>query len=68
MNIPLVLTIKESAARAGIPVAFVRRLVAESKVHSVRSGSRFYVNWASLEGYLHGEYQKDQIPVERIKG
>lgn len=68
MNIPLVLTIKETAARAGIPVAFVRRLVAENKVHSVRSGSRFYVNWSSLEGYLLGEHQKAEIPVERIKG
>ena len=54
MNVPLVLTIRETAARAGIPVAFVRRLVADGKVHSVRSGSRFYVTWASVEGYLLG--------------
>ena len=64
MNIPLVLTIKETAARAGIPVAFVRRLVAENKVHSVRSGSRFYVNWASLERYLIGEKDKSDSPAE----
>lgn len=54
MNIPLVLSIRETAARAGIPVAFVRRLVAENKVHSVRSGSRFYVTWSSVEQYLTG--------------
>lgn len=55
MNIPLVLTIRDTAARAGIPVAFVRRLVADGKVHSVRSGSRFYVTWASMERYLCGD-------------
>jgi len=54
MNLPLVLTIRETALQAGIPVAFVRRLVAEGKVHTVRSGSRFYVTWASVEQYLLG--------------
>lgn len=62
---PLVLTIRETAARAGIPVAFVRRLVAEGKVHSVRSGSRFYVTWASVEGYLLGENDKAAMSSER---
>ena len=56
---PIVLTIRETASRAGIPVAFVRRLVAESKVHSVRSGSRFYVTWASMERYLSGEEHRN---------
>ena len=55
MNTPLVYTIRETAAHAGVPVAFVRRLVAEGKVHAVRSGSRFYVTWASVERYLLGE-------------
>jgi len=63
--VPLVLTIRETAARAGIPVAFVRRLVAEGKVHSVRSGSRFYVTWASVEGYLLGENDKAAMSSER---
>jgi excisionase family DNA binding protein len=58
MNSPLVLTIRETAARAGIPVAFVRRLVAEGSVHAVRSGSRFYVTWASVERYLLGEEER----------
>ena len=63
MNIPLVLTIKETAARAGIPVAFMRRMVAEGEVHAVRSGNRFYVTWASVERYLVGD--SDQTDVER---
>jgi len=49
---PLVYTIRETAARAGVPVAFVRRLVADGSVHAVRSGNRFYVTWASVERYL----------------
>lgn len=55
MNIPIVLTVRETAARAGIPVAFVRRLIAEGRVHAVRSGSRFYISWASMERFLLGE-------------
>lgn len=52
---PLVYTIREAAARAGIPVAFMRRMVADGAVHAVRSGNRFYVTWASVERYLLGE-------------
>ncbi len=55
MTQPLVYTIRETAARAGIPVAFVRRLVADGSVHAVRSGNRFYVTWASMERYLLGD-------------
>lgn len=55
MTQPLVCTIRETAARAGIPVAFVRRLVADGSVHAVRSGNRFYVTWASMERYLLGD-------------
>ena len=55
MNLPLVYTIRETAAHAGIPVAFIRRMVADGTVHAVRSGNRFYVTWASVERYLLGE-------------
>lgn len=65
---PLVLSIKEAAARAGIPVAFVRRLVADGSVHAVRSGSRFYVTWSSLERYLLGENEQAGPTAERKHG
>lgn len=55
MNMPLVYTIREAAARAGVPVAFMRRMIADGAVHAVRSGNRFYVTWASVERYLLGE-------------
>ena len=63
MTQPLVYTIREAAARAGIPVAFMRRMVADGAVHAVRSGNRFYVTWASVERYLSGE--NDQTDTER---
>lgn len=68
MNSPIVLTIRETAARAGIPVAFVRRLVADGSVHAVRSGNRFYVTWASVERYLLGQEEQAAISAERKHG
>lgn len=68
MNVPLVFTIRETAARAGIPVAFVRRLVADGSVHAVRSGNRFYVTWASMERYLLGEDDQAAQVAERKHG
>jgi len=68
MNIPIVLTIRETASRAGIPVAFVRRMVAEGTVHTVRSGSRNYVTWASMERHLLGENDQTRSPVEKKPG
>ena len=55
MEQPLVLTIRETAARAGLPVHFVRRMVDEKMVHAVRSGNKYYVSWASVERYLLGD-------------
>lgn len=63
MNVPLVYTIREAATRAGVPVAFMRRMVAEGSVHSVRSGSRFYVTWASVERFLLGENDNAETRV-----
>ena len=68
MNVPIVLTIRETATRAGIPVAFVRRLVSEGRVHSVRSGSRFYISWVSMERFLIGENEQAEPPAERKHG
>lgn len=68
MNAPLVFTIREAAARAGIPVAFMRRMVAARDVHAVRSGNRFYVTWASVERYLLGEADQAELPAERKHG
>lgn len=68
VNQPLVYTIRETATRAGIPVAFMRRLVADGIVHAVRSGNRFYVTWASVERYLLGQEEQAAISAERKHG
>lgn len=68
MTQPLVYTIREAAARAGIPVAFMRRMVTEGAVHAVRSGNRFYVTWASVERYLLGESDQAAQTAERKHG
>lgn len=54
MNVPMVLSIRETAKQAGVPVAAVRRWVADGSVHAVRSGNRFYVSWASVTAFLNG--------------
>lgn len=65
---PIVYTIREAATRAGIPVAFMRRMVAEGTVHAVRSGNRFYVTWASVERYLLGLDDQAANAAERKHG
>lgn len=55
MTMPLMLTVKETAAKAGVPVAAVRRWIAEGRLHAVTSGNRFYVSWASVVRFLSGE-------------
>ena len=65
---PLVYTIREAAARAGIPVAFMRRMIADGAVHAVRSGNRFYVTWASVERFLLGEDDQTAQATERKRG
>jgi len=56
MQIPLVLSVKETAERAGVPVSFIRRLIADGSVHAVRSGKKYFVGWASVERFLAGEH------------
>lgn len=60
MNHPLVLTVKETASRAGVPVSFIRRLVAENAVHYVNSGKKIYISWASVESHLTGGKGADE--------
>ena len=60
MNHPLVLSVKDTAARAGVPVSFVRRLVADKAVHYVTSGKKIYVSWASIEKHLLGDTEEQQ--------
>lgn len=55
MTTPVMLTIRQAADKAGVPVHAMRRWVADGTVHSVPSGHRFYVSWASVVRFLEGK-------------
>lgn len=55
MTLPIMLTVKETATRAGVPERAIRRWIAEGKLHTVTSGNRFYISWASVVRFLTGE-------------
>ena len=59
MNVPMVLSIRETAKQAGVPVAAVRRWVRDKRVRVVTIGNRYYVSWASVVKFLEeGEEQE----------
>lgn len=54
MNMPLMLGVRETAKRAGVPEHALRRWIAEGRLHTVTSGNRFYISWASVVRFLEG--------------
>lgn len=57
---PKMMRIKEAAQEVGVPVHALRVWVSQGSVHAVRSGSRYYVNLASLISFLNGTDKQDQ--------
>ncbi len=55
VSVPKMASIKESAVIYNLPVHFIRRLVSEGKVFSVKAGRKYLVNCGSLSAYLNGE-------------
>ena len=54
--VPVMLSIKDTAERFGLPVHMIRQAVASGAVYSVRSGSKkFWVNQDSVVRWLSGE-------------
>ncbi len=54
-DIPVMLGIKETAARFGLPVHFIRSLVSGGCVKWVQAGSKkIYVNQGSVIAFLNG--------------
>lgn len=51
-EIPEMLTVKETEVRYGLRGYFVRRMVADGCVVSVRSGRKILINAASVTRYL----------------
>lgn len=57
---PKMMRIKEAAQETGVPVHALRVWIDQGCVHAVRSGSRYYVNLASLISFLNGGGQHEQ--------
>lgn len=55
MNQPIMLKVKDAAARAGVPVYALRKWIDEGSIHAVRSGRRYYVAWKSVVDFLNGQ-------------
>lgn len=65
MNAPIMLTVRETALRAGVPVHAVRQWLQHNCIYSVRSGNRFYISWASVVRFLEGnQITADPFSVE----
>ena len=54
MDMPEMLTIRETAARAGVAVYAVRRWIKDKTIYAVQSGNKFYVSWGSVQQFLMG--------------
>ena len=59
MNIPVMLSVLETALRAGVPECAVRRWIADGQICAVRSGKRFWVQWASVEKFIGGAFPSE---------
>lgn len=58
---PRMMRIKEAARTVGVPIHALRIWIDQGNVHAVRSGSRYYVNFASLIRFLNGDqYEEDK--------
>lgn len=64
-DIPVMLSIRGAAERFGLPVHFMRQLVADKKVYAIQAGSRkFYINSDSVTDYLAGRGWFDRKEVD----
>lgn len=60
---PEMLTIKETKVRYGLHECFVRRMVADGCVVSIRSGRKILVNAASVTRYLETGLPQGTAPA-----
>ena len=48
-------TLKQAAEETGLPYSALRKFCLDGKVAFVRSGTKYYINRASLLSFLSGE-------------
>ena len=62
INVPTMLTIKETAELFNLPVHFVRQKVNSGEVVAVRAGKKYLVNVERFADYLNGNTAATAAP------
>lgn len=57
-NIPVMLTIKETAEKSGLPYSAIRKMCLCNEITYIKLGRKFLVNWNKFLEYLNGEEVK----------
>ena len=64
MSVPTMLTIKETARRAGVAQHFVRQLCLSHKIVFRKSGSKYLVNFDKFIEYLDCSEKSDPADTD----
>lgn len=53
--IPVMLTIKETSEKSGIPYSAIRKMCLCDEIVFIKTGRKFLVNWDRFVDYLNGK-------------
>ena len=53
IDIPIMLTIKETAERTGLSYDYIRKLCLQRKIVFIRTGKKYLVNYSQFIEYLN---------------
>ena len=59
-TVPTMLTIKETASRAGLAQHYVRQLCIERRIVCHRAGNKYIVNWEKFVEFLNRDENSSQ--------
>ena len=54
-EVPIMLTIKETSEKSGLPYSAIRKMCLNNKITYIKLGRKFLVNWNKFVEYLNGE-------------
>ena len=54
-TVPVVMPIKEAASVTGLSYSSIRQLCLNNRIRYIKSGTKYYVNMASLLRYCEGK-------------
>ena len=53
-EVPIMLTIKETAERSGLPYSAIRKKCLCDEITYIKTGRKFLINWNRFLDYLNG--------------